>query len=160
MEPVYSVHASEAEYRNSCDIVLRRAEREILLFDRDLSKLRLDETERLELLANFLAGDGRRSLRMVLHDPDPLRQRAPRLLQLLGRHSHLCEIRQTPDNLTHLADAQILADGIHGVRRLQYDQPRSTLILDDPAAIGPWVQRFEDLWAKSHPCLSVNTTGL
>lgn len=160
MEPVYSLITSETDYRQACDTVIARAERELLIFDRALVAPRLDDKPRIEALTAFLTGSGLRRIRIVLHDPEPLRIRAPRLMELFARFSHLIEIRQTPDNLKQLADTHILADDRHAIRRLQFDQPRCALMLDDPGAVRPWVQRFEDLWEQSLPCLSVNASGL
>lgn len=160
MEPAYTLINGEAEYRQACDTVIARAERELLIFDRDLAAPRLDEKSRIDLLTGFLAAPGLRRIRIVVHAPEHLRVRAPRLMQLFARFSHLIEIRQTPDNLRHLADTHIIADGMHAIRRFQFDQPRSALTLDDPGDVHPWCQRFEDLWEQSHPCLSANTSGL
>ena len=160
MSPAYTLLTSESEYRQACDTVLGLAEREILIFDRDLVALRLEEKERLEALARFLQAGGLRRIRVVLHDPGPVERKAPRLMQFLARFSHVVEVRQSPDNLRHLADTHVLVDEVHGVRRFHIDQPRSALILEDPAYLLPWRQRFEELWELSHPCLSFNTTGL
>lgn len=160
MSPAYTLLTSEAEYRQACDTILARAEREILIFDRDLATLRLDEKARLEVLANFLQMDRLRRIRMVLHDPVPVERGAPRLMQLISRFSHVIAVRQSPDNLRQLADSHVLADESHGVRRFNIAQPRSALILDDRDYVYPWRQRFEELWELSHPCLRINTTGL
>lgn len=158
--PAYTLLTSEAEYRQACDTILARAEHEILIFDRDLAALRLDEKARLETLVNFLQKAGPHRLRMVLHDPAPMERDAPRLMQLIARFSHVIEVRQSPDNLRQLTDTHVLADEKHGVRRFHVDQPRSALTLDDRASIHPWWQRFEELWELSHSCLRINTTGL
>lgn len=160
MSPAYKLISSEAEYRQACDTVLALAEREILIFDRDLTALRLEEKARLEALADFMRKDSLRRIRVVLHDPGPLERNSPRLLQLFDRFSRCIDVRQSPENLRHLADTHVLADERHGVRRFHADQPRSALILDDPAYIQPWQQRFEELWDLSQPCLGFNTTGL
>ncbi len=160
MSSAYTLLTSEAEYRQACDRVLGRAEREILIFDRDLGALRLEDKARLEKLAGFLQADALRKIRVVLHDPGPVERNAPRLMQLIARFSHLIEVRQSPDNLRHLADTHLLVDQVHGVRRFHVDQPRGALILDDQAYLDPWRQRFEELWELSHSCLRFNITGL
>ena len=160
MSPAYTLITSEAGYRQACDAILGRAQHEILIFDRNLAALRLEEKARLETLVNFLQMDGLRRIRVVLHDPDPVARHAPRLMQLIARYPHVIEVRQSPDNLRHLADTHVLADESHGVRRFHVDQPRSALIVDDPAYIHPWRQRFEELWELSYPCLRINPTGL
>jgi hypothetical protein len=160
MDSPYTLLTSEADYRRACDTVLSHAQRELLIFDRDLATLQFDRVARLELLAGFLQAAPLRRIRIVLHDPAPLERDAPRLLQLIARFSHMIEVRQSPDNLRHLADTHLLADGRHGVRRFHVDQPRSAIILNDRTYIHPWQQRFEELWQLSHPCLGLNTTGL
>lgn len=160
MNSQYHLLASEADYRQACDTVIGRAQREIVIFDHNLVPLRLSESNRIEKLAAFLKDDETRRIRVVMHDPDNLEKSAPRLIHLVARFSHAIEVRQSPDNLRHLADTHVLADDQHGVRRFQFDLPRSALILDDPTYIGPWRLRFEELWGLSHPCLRVNTTGL
>jgi len=160
MSPAYTLLASEADYRRACDTILARAEHEILIFDRDLAALRLEEDARLESLADFLQMDRLRRIRVVVHDPVPLERNMPRLTRLIVRFLHAIDVRQSPDNLRHLADTHVLVDEDHGVRRFHADQPRSALILDDRAYLHPWRQRFEELWALSHPCLRINTTGL
>ena len=160
MNPAYTLLTSDAEYRQACDTVLARAENEILIFDRDLAALRLDEMARLETLTRFLQKGPPSRIRLVLHDPGPVERGAPRLMRLIARFSHLIEARQSSDNLRHLADTHLLADESHGVRRFHVDQSRSALILDDPSYVNPWWQRFEELWTLSHPCLRTTTTGL
>ncbi|MCK9382160.1 MAG: hypothetical protein M0P95_14000 [Sulfuritalea sp.] len=160
MNPAYTLLTSEAGYRQACDTILALAEHEILIFDRDLAALRLEEKTRLETLASFLQRAGPHRLRIVLHDPGPMERDAPRLLHLIARFSHVVDMRQSPDNLRQLADTHVLVDEGHGVRRFHVEQPRSALILDDRAYIQPWRQRFEELWELSQPCLRINTTGL
>lgn len=160
MSPAYTPLASEAGYRQAFDTILALAEREILIFDRDLTALRLEEKPRLEGLAGFLQADRLRRIRVALHDPGPVERNAPRLMQLISRFSHAIEVRQSPENLRQLADTHVLVDEKHAVRRFHVDQPRSALILNDWNYIHPWQQRFEELWELSHPCLRINTAGL
>lgn len=160
MAPSYQLLTSEADYRQACDMVFGKAQRELLFFDRDLAALRLEAKDRTDALTRFLHDDSLRRIRIVLHDPAALERKAPRLMQFFARFSHVVEVRQTPDNLRHLADTHVLADEAHGVRRFHVDQPRSALILDDPAYLSPWRLRFEELWELSHTCLRATTTGL
>lgn len=160
MEPIYRLMTNEADYRAGCAEVLRLAEREIRIFDRGLVAVRLDEPQHADWLADFLAADRSRQIRIVLHEPETVRKHVPRVMQLLASFSHQMETREIPDNLRHLADTHILVDHRHGVRRFQFDQPRSALIVEDPPAISPWWDRFSELWEQSHACLGVNATGL
>ena len=160
MEPIYKLMTTEADYRAGCAEVLRLAEREIRIFDRDLLAIRLDEPQQADRLGAFLSSDRSRQVRIVLHEPETVRKHAPRVMQLLARFSHQMETREIPDNLRHLADTHMLVDNRHGVRRFQFDQPRSALMVEDSPAISPWWDRFSELWEQSHHCLGAHTSGL
>jgi hypothetical protein len=95
------------------------------------------------MLSTFLQRSQLRRIRVVLHDPDDLEKIAT-LMHVVARFSHAIDVRQSPDNLRHLADTHLLADDEHGVRRFQFDLPRSALIVEDPAYISPWRLRFEE----------------
>lgn len=156
----YILRTGEADYRQAIDTVLELAVSEIAIFDHSLATLRLEEPPRMEKLANFLKKDAVSRLRIIVHEPHLLNSRMPRFMQLATRHSAAIQVRQSPDNLRHLADTHVLADMRHGVRRFHIDHARYALTLDDPAAIRPWQQRFEELWDLSQPCLKTTTTGL
>lgn len=159
-ESTYTLRTGEADYRQAIDTVLELAVSEIAIFDHSLAALRLEEPPRMEKLANFLQKDAVSKLRIIVHEPHLLDSRMPRFMQLATRHSAAIQVRQSPDNLRHLADTHVLADMRHGVRRFHIDHARYALMLDDPAAIQPWQQRFEELWDLSQPCLKITTTGL
>lgn len=160
MEPTYSLITSEAGYRLACGTVIARAEHELLIFDRNLAAPRLDEKPVLDRLTAFLSPPSVGRIRIAMREPDQLCLLAPRLALLFARYSHRIDIRQTPDTLSHLADTHIIADGKHAIRRFQFDQPRCAQTLDDPDAIHPWQQRFEELWELSQACQAVNVSGL
>ena len=160
MTASYTPLFAETDFRAAVDTVLQQAKHELLVFDRDLTPLRLEERHRIELLTGFLTGAPARSIRIVIHDPDTVQRFSPRLMQLIERYSHAIACRQTPDNLRQLADGHLIADNTHGVRRFQFDQPRSALILDDQRYLQPWRQRFEELWETSNSCLMGTATGL
>jgi hypothetical protein len=156
----YSQLTGEAEYRQAIDTVLLQAERELAIFDHDLTSLRLEEPARIAMLTDFLQRSPNAILRIVVHDAQPMNTRMPRFMKLAMLHSTRIQARGSPGNLHHLADTHCLGDQCHGVRRFHRDHARCALILDDPAAIQPWQKRFEELWGLSQPCLNINTTGL
>lgn len=150
---------SEAGYRAAIDATIQAAGRELRLFDGDLERMALDEASRSALLLAFLAADQNRRLRMIVHDPAPLRTRHPRLLNLIRTHGHQIEIRQTPDHLSHLADRFVLADASHGAIRFHCDHPRGKRVGADTKEIHPYWQRFDDLWLESQVC-TPSTAGI
>jgi hypothetical protein len=150
---------SEAGYRAAIDATIQAACLELRLFDGDLERLALDEASRNALLLAFLADDQSRRLRMIVHDPTPLRTRHPRLLNLIRLHGHQIEIRQTPDHLRHLADRFVLADASHGVIRFHAEHARGKQVSADTREIHPYWQRFDDLWLESQVC-TPSTAGI
>ena len=84
MEPIYRLMTTEADYRAGCDEVIRLAEHEILIFDRDLLVTRLDEPQRAIRLEQFLAADRARRIRIVLHEPKNVRKHSPRMMRGIG----------------------------------------------------------------------------
>lgn len=151
---------SEAGYRAAIALTLASALREIRIFDRDLTNMALDVRAQVELLERFLASGPDRRLRVVLHDPQPLQSRMPRLLSLMRDHAHQVEVRVTPGHLQSLPDCWVIADQGSGTIRFHADHARGKQIMGAPAEMKPWWQRAEDLWAESESCVPWATTGL
>jgi hypothetical protein len=151
---------SEPSYRGAIGATLALAQREIRVFDSDLTAMAFEDAKRIELLTAFLAADRHRSLKLIVHDDGPIQRFAPRLLALLRRFSHAIEVRKTPERLRHLTDRWVLADAAHGTVRFHCDHPRGKQIWNDKTEIGPWWQRAEELWMESEPCSPASVTGL
>lgn len=151
---------SEAGFRQAIDDIIPLAEREIRIFSGDLTRIAPEEPARIAALEAFLAGDGQRRLRIVVHDREPIARQMPRFVDLATRRGHMIELRQSPDNLRNLADRFLLVDGSHGVVRFHADHPRGKQVLFDAKELGPWQQRFEDLWTASTPCPVTTPVGL
>lgn len=154
--PFSHAFASEGEYRAAIDAVLAGARQALCLFDRDLSRMRLGDKERAALLEHFLSGNGK--LRLVLREPGPLAA-SPRLQALFRRYASAVELRLVPENLAHLADCLLLADGQHGVIRFHFDHARGKRVGNDENELAPRLKRFEELWELSEPC-SLGAVGL
>lgn len=151
---------SEAGFRQALDTVIASAGREIRVFDRDLSRMRLEEKARAEALENFLAADRERHLRIVLHNPETVEQSCPRLMTLRRRFPMTVEFRQSPDELRHLADSFLLANHAQAAVRFHFDHARGRLMLDTAEEVHPFWKRFDDLWELSLPCLAATRLGL
>lgn len=151
---------TEAGFRQAIDTVIAAATDEIRIFDRDLTGVVIDRKDVAESLEAFFAGDRHRRLRIVVHDPEHCERYQSRVQALLRRFSLAIEIRQSPDELRHLQECYLLADGQQAVLRFNFRQPRGKIILDDPETIRPWWSKFDDLWQLSTPCLSPTRLGL
>jgi hypothetical protein len=151
---------SEAGYRAAIALTLASALREIRIFDRDLTSMAIEDRAQIELLDRFLATGPDRRLQVVLHDSMPLQTRMPRLLALMREHAHQVEVRLTPEHLRKLADCWVIADQGNGTIRFHADHARGKRIMSAPMETRPWLQRADDLWAESQPCVPWTTTGL
>lgn len=152
--------ASEAGYRDALAATITLAQRELVCFDQDLLTMGLGDLGSVALLTGFASGDRKRRIRFVVHDPEPMAARAPRLIDLLRRYGHVIEVRRTPEHLRHLAERWLLADGNSGVIRYHADHPRGKFLADEAAEIQGWWQRAEDLWAEAEACSPASVTGL
>jgi hypothetical protein len=154
MESSYERFDSEAEYRSAIDFVLAQAHSSLQIFDADLTRMQLANPERAALLTNFLTTNAAPQLRIILREREggvDIGRGLPRLMDQLDRYSHFFAIRQAPENMLHLADCHVIADGQHCVRRFHFDHPRGALIANNPAEVFPWSQRFDELWELSKP---------
>ena len=152
--------ASEAEFRAALDAVIAAATQEIRVFDDKLGRMMLDERERAEALAAFLAASPLRRLHIVLHDPQPAETHMPRLRNLIRRFPNAVEVRESSGEYKHVADCCLLADSTHGALRFHRDHARGKLLLNAPDEIRPWWQRFDELWRSGTPCLAPTQVGL
>jgi hypothetical protein len=151
---------SEAGYRAAIALTLAGAQRELRIFDRDLTPMGLEERAQIELLTRFLAAGHDRRLRVIVHDPAPLQSRLPRLLALMRSYAHQVEVRVTPEHLRHLADCWLLADQASGVIRFHADHARGKVVAALPTEVKPWWQRADDLGAESEACVPWAVAGL
>lgn len=148
------------DYLAAADALLARCPRNILVFDGDLSALRWQTAERLDILGGLLAAHDDAPLRIVLRDPRHFLVDAPRLQQLLQTWSHRAQVRQTPRALAELRDAILIVDQQHALIRFEKDLPRSVLIEDNPSEVLPYRQRFEEIWQESAKNLLQSSLGL
>jgi hypothetical protein len=151
---------SEAGYRAAIALTLAGAQRELRIFDRDLTQTGLEERAQIDLLSHFLGMGRDRQLRVIVHDLAPLQSRLPRLLALLRDYAQQVEVRVTPEHLRHLADCWVLADGNSGAIRFHTDHARGKVVSAIPTEIKPWWQRAEDLDPESERCVPWAVAGL
>jgi hypothetical protein len=160
MSETTSAFDSEAGYRATIAVTLARAQREIRIFDRDLTDMDLGTRANVALLESFFATGLDRRLRVVLHDTTAIETKLPRLLALMTQHVAQIEVRRTPDHLRHLADCWLLADRRDGIIRFNADQARGKCIAESPPEVEPWWRRFDDHWLECEPCSPWAVTGL
>ena len=151
---------SRGEYQEAIDMLLPMAQRELRVFDPDLSDLRLHVPERIALLRGFLARSRNNRLYIAVHKTHFIEQRAPRLIQVLGLFASSIFIQRTQGDAARVEDCFILCDEAHLVRRPVAAQPRGVILTNDLDEAARMRERFEQIWENSEPGVSANTSGL
>jgi hypothetical protein len=148
-----------AEYEAAMEQLLARVQRTLRIFDQHLTRS-FDTPARHDLLRAFLLRSRANRIQVVLHDASNLPRDCPRLMHLLRQFSHALAIQQTQAHARRVYDPFALADERDHLHRFHYDDARALLVLDDPPATQPFVERFQELWEASEPAASGTTLGL
>lgn len=148
------------DYQMAVSQLLALAQREILIYDEDLTELHLESTEHLAAIQSILAKDGLQRLNLYLRNSQPLLNHHPRLCRLLQAWQHHVALHQTGEQIAQLRDCMILIDGCHGLIRFDKNHSRSKLLLNEPAELGPYLERFKDIQNESNIPISLTTLGL
>lgn len=148
-----------AQYRDALDELLGLARRTLWLFDVTLDAS-FDTRPRTERLRDFLRAHADNRLRVVVHDAQALASQCPRLLNVLQWHGGAVAVHETTGAACAASDPLAIADGLHALRRFHHRLPRSSLTTDDPVAIRPLVERFEQIWDSSKPAAVATILGL
>ena len=151
---------SWTDYQHGVDAILASAGHRLCIYDQDLAQLKLDSSKRLAQLQRLLQQGRSGCLRIAIRDAAHLRQHAPRLLALLATYNHLMTIVETGENLAHLRDSMLIADGERALIRFDQEQARSKLLIDEPGETMPYQKRFEEIWLESNHPISPSTLGL
>ncbi|MFY9327919.1 MAG: hypothetical protein WAO76_07880 [Georgfuchsia sp.] len=159
-ESIETPFLSEAEFHAALDAVIAVASREIRITDDRLERMMLDEIERAESLVRFLSASPVCRLHIVLHNPQYVASRYPRLHTLIRRFPNSVEVRESSAEYKHIADCFLLADEMHGAIRFHRDHARGKLLQNAVDEIRPWWLRFDELWCSATPCLAPTRIGL
>ena len=158
--PLESRFDTYATYRQAVADAVTLARRELVVFDPDLRETGLESPDMEQALRAFLSAGRENRVRIVVHRPDEVERACPRLMAVQRLHGHGLSFRQSPEDLRHLSDCFLLADGRHAVIRFHADHARGKLLIEQPDEVSGWRRRFEDLWGLSVPAIASTTLGL
>jgi hypothetical protein len=158
--PERTLTLAKSEYATGADRLLALAQRELHIFDPDLSEFRLELPSRVEALRQFLARSPTNQLHIALHDPEYTKRHCPRLMTLLGLYSASMRIHRTQGEAGRVQDCFVLADRLHVVRRPVAAQGRGVIIINDPREGLVMHERFSEIWELSEPGASAAISGL
>jgi hypothetical protein len=148
------------EYDDAVRTLLPLAQRELRIFDPDLSDLGLHTEERVAELRRLLVRSRNNRVLIAVHSTDFVASRAPRLMSLLGTFSGGMFIYQTQGDAARVQDCFILCDELHLVRRHVAAQARGALYLNDPKEGRGMRERFDQIWESSFLAVSATQVGL
>jgi len=158
--PLLQSLSGEQAYEAAIDTIIQHAERELQIFDADLSRGGYTSLKRYEALRGFLASNRNNRLTIVLHEVDFLSTRCPRLMELLKTYSHAISICQTAEHARAAHDPFMIADLQHYLHRFHVDDARLLLALHDPVGVSSLHERFDQLLEASSPAVFATTLGL
>jgi hypothetical protein len=151
---------SWGDYQAAIDRLLVMPCQKILIYDENMSQIRLDSSPRLAEIKRFLAASRNNSLKIALRDAEPLQRQHPLLINLLTLQSHQVAAQQTPAQIAHLRDSMLLIDDRHGLIRFEQNLPRAKLLIDEPDELRSYVTRFTEIWSEGGEPAGQTTLGL
>jgi hypothetical protein len=152
--------ATVREQVAALDQLVALAQSSIRVFDYDLSEMGWNAPARADKLAAFLRGSRMAKLEIIVHDTRWLESSCPRLVALLRAFSDRVTLYKTGPEAKGAADPLVIVDGRHFLHRFHVEQPRASLVTDDPHLARPLVNRFEEIWATGEPGLTGTVLGL
>jgi hypothetical protein len=156
----YAHFESEADYQQAVDQLLAQRGRELRVFDPDLTSMRLNDPQRIELLHKFLVVSRTRRIYIAVHQTDWLTGRCPRMMSLLARFSHAIQINRTQEEIRDIQDSFLVLDARHYVRRPVAELFRGAIGVNDETEALAMRARFLEIWAASFPGAASTTIGL
>jgi hypothetical protein len=149
-----------SEYESAAQEILELATHTLLIFDENLSTLKLERPEKIAALRQFLSASPKNLLQIALQNAGHIRAHSPRLMELLDTYSHNLQIIECPPHMAALSDSLIFADGKHGVVRFHKDQARAKVILDDTEECTPYLHRYDQIIEEGGTPVSGRSLGL
>ncbi len=142
------------------DELIGLAQHKLQVFDIDLSQTGWETALRAANLAAFLRRASGARFDLIVHDTRWMQGSCPRLAALLRQYSSAITVYQTGVEARVAMDPLVIVDGRHYLHRFHIDQPRATLVIENPQQTMPLATRFEEIWATGEPGLAGTVLGL
>lgn len=159
-EPRQETLATVREQVAALDDLVALARHSIRVFDYDLSEMGWNNPVRAERLSTFLRRSRTAKLDIIVHETRWLESSCPRLTALLKAFSDRVTIYKTGAEAKGASDPLVIVDGRHVLHRFHMEQPRASLVIEDPHLARPLVNRFDEIWATGEPGLTGTVLGL
>lgn len=150
----------ERNYEAALDLVIARAENELLIFDQDFARGDFASLQRFNLLNDFLSKNDLSKLTIILQNTAHFANNCPRLFELLKLFGHKMVVYETNDVAKIAKDCFVIADKRHYLRRFHIDQARFKYAFDDETEAANLLMRFDELLEETSEEISVTRLGL
>lgn len=150
----------ERNYEAALNLVIAKAQNELLIFDQNFVCGDYASALRFELLFEFLSHNDLSKLTIILQSTDYFVNNCPRLFELLKIYGHKITVFETNDAAKVAKDCFIITDKRHYCRRFHIDQARFKYALNDVETSASLLLRFEELLAETTEAISVTKLGL
>lgn len=150
----------EALYAKAVNMILARAEQELLIFDQDLCHGDFCTLSNSILFQQFLSKNPNSRLTIVLQNTTYVKEKCPRIVNLLNVYGHKMTIHETNPSVKHVKDCFIVADSKHYVNRIHIDQARFKYATYDTEKVASLNIRFKELLENTHDTLAISKLGL
>lgn len=158
VEPIW--FNTPLEYAAVLDMLLQTAQRNIRIYDWDLSDGNYTNPERIQLLKDFCKQAGGRKARILLADSAWLSRYAGQLMQLLSVWGHVLEIRVRDNEPPPAQDCFVLVDDYGVLKRFDKANPKGVMYLHSRSDVVDLGLRFDSEWARASGVVSAHTLGL
>ena len=150
----------ERNYEAALDLVIARAENELLIFDQDFARGDFASLQRFNLLNDFLSKNDLSKLTIILQNTAHFANNCPRLFELLKLFGHKMVVYETNDVAKIAKDCFVIADKRHYLRRFHIDQARFKYAFDNETEAANLLMRFDELLEETSEEISVTRLGL
>jgi hypothetical protein len=142
------------------DELIGLAKHKLQVFDIDLSQTGWDTSARASNLARFLRQATAPRFDLIVHDTRWIETSCPRLVNLLRLYPTAITMYRAGNEARVAMDPLVIVDGRHFLHRFHIDQPRASLVIENPQQAMPLVTRFEEIWATGEPGVPGTVLGL
>ena len=150
----------ERNYEAALNLVIAKAQNELLIFDQDFVRGDYASAVRFELLFEFLSQNDLSKLTIILQSSKHFVNNCPRLFELLKLYGHKMTVFETNDAAKVAKDCFVIADKRHYCRRFHIDQARFKYAYDNVETCASLNMRFNELLEETTETISVIKLGL
>jgi hypothetical protein len=155
-----AVLLGEHNYETALALVIAKAQKELLIFDQNLSHGDYASLQRFELIQQFLSTNVFSKLTMIVQNSEFFVNKCPKLFELLKLYGHKMTVFETNDSAKIAKDCFVIADKSHYVRRFHIDQARFKFAFDDENEAANLQMRFDALLEETSEAVSATKLGL